>query len=1091
MTEPSTVEAEEDVYVFPMSFAQERLWFLDQLVTDNPFYNIPAGLRLKGRLDVEALRRSLDTLIERHEVLRTHFALSDGQPVQVIAPRLALELPVIDLGPLAEPARTAEVRRLAEETARQPFSLEQGPLLRARLLRLADDDWVLLSCVHHIVADGWSLGIFIRELTTLYGDFVRGGPPTLPELEIQYADFAVWQREWLRGSELERLLAYWKVRLADAPPLSTFPTDRPRPAAQTFHGGSETLTVPAALTQALKTLGQRQGTSLFMTLLAAFAVLLARYSDQYDVTIGSPIANRNRAEVEPLIGFFVNTLALRVDLAGDPTFETLLQRVRASTLDAYAHQDMPFEKLVDALQPERNLSYAPLFQVMFSLQNAPPQTLSLPGVELSAIDIDKGTALFDLSLIVEESERGLRGLVEYNRDLFEPATIRRLSEHWVTLLGGIVADPAGRISRLPLMGEDERRRLLETSADRVVSFPHCAAVHRLFEAQVRRNPTAWAVHDGRQAVDYRTLNDRANRIARRLRTAGVGPGARVGVCLERSVEMVAGLLAVLKSGAAYLPLDPAYPPARLADMAAGLPMAALLSQADLADALPPTAGPVIDVNAVAEDAAPDPDVFVAPESPAYLIFTSGSTGKPKAAAVSHRGFANLLQWFVSEFGLGPDDSNLLITSLSFDLTQKNIFAPLISGGTLRLYPDSTYDPRAIVSALPGRTWLNCTPSAFYPLLEAADDEAFAALSSLRQVFLGGEPIHLEGLRPWLRASAGKTTLVNTYGPTECTDVCAFQRIAPEAVSAPIGGPIANTRLLVLDRRWQPVPAGVVGELCVAGECVGLGYAGDARASAAAFLPDLSGGEVGGRLYRTGDLVRRLGDGTLEFLGRRDHQIKLRGFRIEPGEIEAVLGRCPALGQAVVSLREDPDPRLIAYVTPAPDHEPALAEIRDYLKERLPNHMVPAAIVLLDSLPLTPSGKVDRRALPAPDPTQVQAAFVAPRTPVEQQVAAIWGEVLRRERIGVHDNFFELGGHSLLATQVNSRLRQVFAVELPLRELFEHVTVATLAERIVSTQLATAHDDDLEALLAEVAGLSDAEATEHLRGDSDDGSAATA
>jgi amino acid adenylation domain-containing protein len=1042
----------------PLSFAQERLWFLEQLEPGQPTYLIPAAVRLRGRLHRAALAASLSEIVRRHEAMRTRFRSTAGGEVQVVAPELALPMPSVDLATLAAGAREAELARLAQAEMLQPFDLERGPLVRIRLVRLAPEEHAALFTLHHIISDGWSVGVLLGELAALYRAAVAGEASPLPELPVQYPDFALWQRRWLQGEVLARQLDYWRQRLAGAPPVLTLPTDRPRPPLRAGRGGLSSFTLPAPLSERLKRASREAEATLFMTLLAAFQSLVSRYTGELDVSTGSPVANRNREETEKLIGFFVNMLVLRTDFAGDPTFAGLLAQVREVTLGAYAHQDLPFEQLVDALEPERSLSYTPLFQVAFALQNAAGGAISLPGLTLERLPAAAGAAKFDLTLTLAENGDGLEGEIEYDRELFDEATVARLGSHFALLLDDAAADLGRRVSRLSFLSTAERRQIAAWQA--VVSAPVLPGLAPQIAAQAARTPLALAVADPEGSLTYAELDARANRLARRLLEVGGGPGELVGLCLPRSAELVVALLAVLKAGASYMPLDPNDPRERLALLLDDARPAVLVSRSDFAGRLPERHGRALWLDR--EDRARGgggPGELPPPPSPEdllYVIYTSGSTGRPKGAGVSHGGFANLLAWYTGEFGFDAADRVLLLSSFSFDLTQKNFFAPLLVGGELHLAP-AHYDPAQLVATVErsGITRLNCTPSAFYPLVERGEPER---LASLRSVFLGGEPIAPARLAPWLGAPGCRAEVVNTYGPTECTDVVAFHRLAAADLgsgSAPLGRPIPNARLAVLGAAFEPVPAGVAGELSIGGICPGLGYLDDPALTADRFLPDPLAGPPGQRLYRTGDLARYRPDGTLEYLGRIDHQVKVRGFRIELGEIEAVLLAHPGVRAAAVLARADVpgDPRLVAYVVPQGDAPGSAAELFRHLAAALPAYMVPASFVFLDSLPQNASGKVDRRALPPPADlgSREPAGLAAPRTPAEELLCEIWADVLGLPRVGIHDNFFGLGGHSLLAPRIVLRLRDAFGAEVPVRALFQHPTVAGLAGVVAEAQ----------------------------------------
>ncbi|HYH80916.1 MAG TPA: amino acid adenylation domain-containing protein, partial [Longimicrobium sp.] len=925
---------------------------------------------------------------------------------------------------------------------RRAFDLSAGPLFQAGLLRLGAEDHVLLLSMHHIVSDGWSMGVLFRELSALYEAYREGGESPLPELAVQYADHAAWQREHL---VLEGELAYWRERLADAPALLELPTDHPRPAVRTFRGANARVQLPAELLERLRTLGRSEGATLYMVVLSAFQALLSKYGGSEDIVVGSPIAGRGRGEVEGLIGFFVNTLVLRTDVSGDPSFRELLGQVREVTLGAYEHQEMPFEKLVAELSPERSLSHSPLFQVAFTLDNAQDTGGGLAGLSVRGVGTGLESAKFDLSLGLTETAQGLRGGLTYSTDLWEAATMQRLVGHFTRLVEQAAADPDVRISRVSLLNEAERRQVVEEWNRTAVEYPTSACIHELVAAQAERTPEALAVVCGEDALTCHELDARANRLARRLVGLGAGPEVRIGICLERGPEMVVAMLAVLKAGAAYLPLDPAYPADRLASMLADSGARILVTQASLRGLLPAEGVRTVRVDADAAEIAAEPDVApraaAAPENAAYVIYTSGSTGTPKGVEVTHGALLNLVQWHRQAFAVTEADRATQLAGLGFDASVWELWPYLASGAAVHLVADeeTRTSPAALRSFLLGRrVTVAFAPT---PLAEALLALEWPAEAPLRLLLTGGDAL-LGRSRADLPFE-----LVNNYGPTENTVVATSGVVAAARGSgrAPgIGRPIHNVRAYVLDRRLEPVPVGVPGELCVGGAQVARGYLGRAGLTAENFVPDPFRGP-GARMYRTGDQVRWLASGELEFLGRLDRQVKVRGFRIELGEIEGALRRSEGVADCVVVAREDVpgEKRLVAYVV----GEARAEALRDRLRRSLPEYMVPSAFVFLDALPLTPSGKLDRKALPAPELASAEDRYVAPRTPVEEVLAGIWAEVLRLERVGVHDSFFELGGHSLLAARVVSRIRELFGVEVPLRALFEGPTVAELAGRV--------------------------------------------
>jgi natural product biosynthesis luciferase-like monooxygenase protein/amino acid adenylation domain-containing protein len=1041
---PRPVEAE-------LSFSQQRLWFLDQLQPGTALYNMPAALRLEGVLDVMALERAFTELVHRHQALRTTFRAREGRAVQVISPAVAFAVPVEDLGHLPEPEREGEAMARAREEARRPFDLARGPLLRTRLLRLSEHQHLLLVTMHHIVSDGWSLSVLIHELAALYEAFVSCGPSPLPPLPIQYADFAAWQREWLQGEVLATQLDYWRTQLDGAPVETELPTDRPRMPGSDSPGASLASELPLALTQALTALCQREGATLFMGLLAGLQALLSRYSGQDDVCVGAPIAGRTQTETEGLIGVFVNTLVLRTRLEGTTPFRELLGRVKDVTLGAYAHQDVPFEKLVEVLQPPRRPGRTPFFQVALALLNLPPAKLELPGLKMAPLAVDIGTSRFDLSLVFEETPRGLRGTVEYRTDLYDAATVARMMEHLRVLLEDAVLHPERRLSALSLMTAAEQHRVLVEWSTPAVAPPPDASVHALFSAQAARTPEAVSVSFEGGQLTYGALEHRANQLAAYLRARGVRPGARVGVCLERSVELVVALLGILKAGAAYVPLDPSHPAERLALLLQEAGIGVIVTREALADELPASAGLLVLVDAEADGIASRPGATVSAdvsgEALAYVMFTSGSTGRPKGVCIPHRAIVRLVMG-TAYLDFGPGEVFLQQSTVSFDASTVELWGALLHGARLVLAPAHPLSLEALAGTLTRHSIsaLFLTTALFDQMVQYQPE----ALARVRQLMVGGEAMPVPRARQHLARMVPGTTFIHVYGPTENTTFSTALRLSPGAAvehSLPIGRPIAHSSAYVLDAVGQPVPVGVPGELYVGGAGLAWGYLNRPELTAERFVPHPFSATPGARLYRTGDRARWRADGTLEFLGRTDFQVKVRGFRIEPGEVEAVLRQAAGVQDAMVVAREDVpgDKRLVAYVVgPAVDPR----ALRALLQQKLPEYMVPSAFAVLEALPLNAHGKVDRQALPAPEaPASDAERFVAPRTPVEEQLASLWRELLHVPRVGVHDDFFELGGHSLLATQLLSRLRDLFGGEPPLSMLFEAPTLAEQAARV--------------------------------------------
>ncbi|NCE88295.1 non-ribosomal peptide synthase/polyketide synthase [Pseudomonas sp. Q1] len=1037
----------------PLSFAQQRLWFLAQMENAGAAYNMPVGLGLRGALDILALERALARIVSRHEVLRSVFVMDNDEPQLRITPvEGSFVLEQADLRGQADAAQRLQV--LTEYEASTPFDLVNGPLLRARLVRMGDEHSVLLLTLHHIASDGWSMGVLSREMVLLYGAFSQGLADPLPPLTLQYADFAVWQRRWLSGEVLHKQNLYWQQTLAGAPAILTLPTDRPRPAQQDFSGAVLALQLDKALTQGLKDLSQRHGTSLYMSLLAAWGVLLARLSGQDEVVIGSPVANRNQLELEGLIGLFVNTLALRIDTSGEPTVQTLLARVKARTLGAQAHQDLPFEQVVDIVKPVRSMAYSPVFQAMLTWQGSEGGGAPVVG---DLIMEDGGqvntSAKFDLSLELSEAQGHIIGSLSYATALFDEATLKRHLGYFERLLHAMVADDQGVLARVPLLDERERQQQLAGLSGLHTPL-HPGTVHSLFEAQAMRTPDALAVQTAAVTLTYRQLNERANQLAHHLRELGVVPDARVAICVERSAELIVGLLAILKAGGAYVPIDPNYPLERIHYMLKDSAPAALLVHAATAQLAAAGGLPVVDLDREAwrGQALDNPQVpGLSAKHLTYVIYTSGSTGQPKGVMVEHQGVVNMLHWYLEDVGLDADDAVLLLTSHSFDLTQKNIFASLAVGATLHL-ADSPFDPASIVRQIDAQaiTHINLAPSAFYTLIDADQQHV---LSRLRRVVLGGEPIKLSQLE---KLRAPRPQFINSYGPTECSDVVAWHGINADLASygagdIPLGQPLRNLTLYVLDAYGQQVPTGSVGELYIGGAGVARGYLNREDLTAERFLDDPFTAQ--GRMYRTGDLARYRADGTLDYLGRNDDQVKIRGLRIELGEIEALLAAHPEVLEAAVLVRDE---RLVAYFTAhVAGQAPQIEDLRTYLQNELPDYMVPSAYVQLPALPLSPNGKLDRKALPAPGlDAVVSGVYEAPEGDIETTLAQIWQDLLGLEQVGRHGHFFELGGHSLLAMRLISQVRQRMGVELALAELFAHPQLAALGQVLAQAARST-------------------------------------
>ena len=1057
----------------PPSFAQESFWLADQLALGSTPYNEPAVFRLLGSLDVGALARSLEEVVRRHEVLRTVFTNVDGQLRQVIAAPSTFPLPLIDLRAVPETERETQARRIAAREGRRPFDLSRDPGLRAALLRLGDADHVLTLTTHEAVADRWSLGILLGELALLYGASCARRPAPLPPPRLQYADYAVWQRAQLSGPIRDAHLAYWRHRLGGAPALE-MPTDRPRPTVASFRGASRSCRLRGGASARLKALSRQEGVTLFMTLLAAFQVLLHRYSGQDDILVGSPVAGRTRVELEGLVGCFVNTVVLRTDMSGTPTFRQLLGRVRTVALGAYAHQDAPFESVVEALQPSRTLSHPPLFRVMFALENAPTWTPTLAGLSVHPWELPKDTATVDLSLSMRNTPHGLIGTLRYSSDLFDADTVAGMLGQFETLLDGVATDPDRPVSRLALLTEPERHQLLVQWNDTRVAFPDEGLVHQLIEAQVERTPDAVAaVFEGAQ-LSYRELNARANGLAHRLRTLGVGPDTCVGLYLERSLEMVVGILGTLKAGGAYMPLDAAYPRERLASMVELAQAPVLLTQERLKERLPPHRGRVVCLDGAWEvtagPSAGNPPSTVTGDNLAYVIFTSGSTGQPKGVMNTHQGIRNRLLWMQQAYGLTESDRVLQKTPFGFDVSVWEFLWPLMTGARLVVARPGGHQDRAYLVdliATQGITTVHFVPAMLRVFLDAPGLEAGGPL---RRVISSGEALTTD-LQERFFARLG-AELHNLYGPTEAAvDVTSWAcRRGSSGPVVPIGRPIANIQIYLLDAHLEPVPVGIPGELHIGGVGLARGYLGRPDLTAERFIPDPFSAQPGSRLYKTGDLARYRPDGRIEFLRRVDQQVKVNGIRVETGEIEVALGRHPGVKEAVVLAREDTpgDQRLVAYVVAVEPPAPSAPELRHFLKRELPEFMVPSSFVELPRLPWTPHGKVDRHALPAPDRTRpdLGQSVVAPRGPLEEALARIWADILGVERVSVHDDFFELGGHSLMAIRIVSRIREALGVELPLRRIFEMATVAEVAAAIPRAGAAAAGDPTADGLPVE-------------------------
>ena len=1037
----------------PLSLFQQRLWFLEQLFPGNPAYVIPQEIRFHGKLDRAALQRVLDEVVRRHESLRTRFGAENGRAFQIIDPPAQTALAVEDLRGLPADEREAAAERIAVAEASKPFDFERGPLFRCRLLLLDEEDSILLIMMSHIVADAWSVKVLFGEMRVLYQAFIQGRPSPLPELPIQYADFAVWQDEQMKSGAFESHFSYWREQLDGLPDLA-LPADRPRPPIQSFRGAVHWLKLPKNLSRTLGQLAQQEGVTLYMLLLAAFQVLLHRYTGSDDVAVATPSANRDHAEIEGLVGFFVNTIILRSRCGRDMSFRQLVRQVRETALNSYAHQELPFDRIVERLQPDRDLGRNPLAQVVFGFDSAGVAS-DFGNLSAAVRSIDNYTAKFDLFLSLRLKPEGIIGRVEYNTDLFESATIARMAGHLEMLLGSMVADPDGSIGRLALLPEPERRQILY-DWNRTSSEVAELGLAELFEQQVERTPQAPALWFAGETMSYAEVERRANQVARMLRGQGAGVESRIGLCMERSREMVVALLGILKAGAAYVPLDPAYPKARLSWMMQDAGLRLTLTQARLKESLPRESGPVMALEEQWAEIAREPETALppsaGPDNLAYVIYTSGSTGHPKGVSVPHRAVARLVLNTIY-LEIFPSDLVAQLASISFDAATLEIWGALLNGACLAVFPPaaSLLDELGAAIEECGVTVLWLTAALFHQMVE----RQLPRMRGLRLLFTGGEVVLPDHARAAAQALPD-CVLRNGYGPTENTTFTATWEIRPEAVreTVPIGRPISNTTVYVLDEDLQPVPAGVAGELYTGGAGLARGYHGHPRLTAECFVPDPLSGVAGSRLYRTGDRVRWRGDGTLEFLGRIDRQIKLRGFRIELSEIEAVARKCPGVADCIVLLREDTPghKELVAYVVFGFQEQDSVELLKKQMAEHLPGFMMPGAFVRLSSMPLTRNGKVDRDSLPVPDRSgAVVPFFVSPRNEVEAVLAWIWEKTLLMENVSMDANFFELGGHSLLATELAARISSIFKMKVPLRWLFEKPTIAQFTETLLANE----------------------------------------
>ncbi len=1054
---------------YPLSFAQQGLWFIHQLNPHTPAYNIPIVINLKGSANQAILQECLNEIVRRHEVLRTSFTLIDGQPVQVINQAVPLTLTLEDLRSLPESERSSAAVRLTTDFAQQPFDLSSKSLIRAKFLQISDKNYHLIIVLHHIIADGWSIGIFIKELVGLYEAYSKNELPQFPELPIQYRDFLNWQRKSIDSERTQPLLTYWKQKLQGELTVLNLPTDHPRSPVQTFKGAQAKLVLPQALRKELKNLSRQQGVTLFMTLLTAFKILLYRYTGQTDIIVGSPIANRSRAEIEQLIGFFVNVLVLRTDISDKLNFQELLARVKSTALEAYVHQDLPFEKLVEELQPSRNLSYNPLFQVMFVLQNVPIPKLDLPDISVSYYEGYNGTSKFDLTLFMEDSQQGLFATCEYNTDLFNANTINRMLGHFQTLLESIVSNSEQDISKLQLLTAPESEQLLVEWNDTKKDYLQDKCIHQLFEEQVEKTPSDIAVIFESQQLTYQELNSRANQLAHYLQQQGVKLDTVVGICMKRSLEMVVALIAILKAGGAYLPLDPAHPQERLSFMLADAQVSVLLTQPHLENEIPPHQARLVCIdtegsiytNYSCQNLASD----VKSENLSYVIYTSGSTGKPKGVMNTHQGACNRLLWMQDAYQLTSSDRVLQKTPFSFDVSVWEFFWTLLTGAALVVAKPGGHQDAGYIAELISQqqiTTLHFVPSMLQVFLEEPQHQN---CKSIKRVICSGEALSFELQQRFFKSFDAQ--LHNLYGPTEASiDVTAWCCNPNERI-VPIGRPIANTQLFILDQHLQPVPIGVPGELHIGGVGLARGYLNRPELTEEKFIPNPFNNlqlnknspsknlSLDAHLYKTGDLARYREDGNIEFLGRIDYQVKIRGNRIELGEIEALLEQHPQVRETVVVAREDipNDCRLFAYLVNRENAKPSVDQLRRFLKQKLPEYMLPSCFVMLDALPLTPNGKIDRRALPVPENLrpQLTATFEPPHSEMEQQIAKLWQEVLHLDKVGINDNFFDLGGNSLLMLQANNKLRTILQRDISVVTMFQNPTIYSLAEYLIQKQ----------------------------------------
>ncbi|MBD3182749.1 amino acid adenylation domain-containing protein [Candidatus Poribacteria bacterium] len=1077
------LDARDETGNLPLSNIQMRLWFLDRFEPGNPAYHRPAYLRLKGKLDTDILRRSLNEIVKRHSVLRARFPERDGQPVQIIDSRLNLEIPVVDISNLSGKEREKEAQRIASDEVKKPFNLAQGPVIRVKIIKIGHEDHILLITFHHIVFDRWSFDILLKELSDLYSAFYSGKSSPLEELPIQYSDYSLWQNKLLEDGTLDEQLSYWLEKLSVPPEPLSLPTDRPRPSILTYRGSRQTLMISRKLLQSLRKLGQREEVTLFMTMLSAFQVLLYRYSRQEDITLGVPVAGRGAVESEELIGSFINTIILRIDLSGEPTFRELLARVKKEALEAYANQDIPFEKIVEQINPERSLSYKPLFQVLFNLENTPKKVEKIRELIIEEYKFDSGIAPFDITLEISEKEQGLSCVFTYNTDLFESSTIQRMLEHFQNLLESLVTNPDERISVLPILSSAEKHLIMrewnETSRD--YDLDQC--IHQLLEKQAKKTPESTAIVCKDKSLTYRELNARSNQLAHYLKRLGIGPEKTVGICMERSLDMITSIMGILKAGGAYVPMEHNYPEDRLSYMAKDSRMSVILTKSDQSPDLAGHTTSRINIDKdwkkISLEQATPSHSEVKSHNLAYVLYTSGTTGKPKGVAVEHRQLMNYCFGIMEKLDFKPQRSYAMVQPLTVDACITVLFPPLILGGTLHIIlREQSLDPRALGEYFKNHSidYLKIAPSHLEMLLSSASPGEILPKDTL---VIGGEASRWKWVKKLQSIKPG-CNIYNHYGPTETTvGVTTYhvnnQTEDREYTITPIGKPLPNTQIYILTEQMQPVPIGVTGEIFIGGFNLARCYLNNPEQTENSFIPDPF--RDTGRLYKTGDMARYLPDGNIEFLGRVDHQIKIRGFRIEAGEIEVILTLHREIAEALVMAREDTlgDKRLVAYIIPEEGNTIDESDLVDFLRQKLPEHMIPSAFVALDKIPLSAHGKVNIKALPVPERTRdIQDEYIPPQTPVEESLAEIWSDVLGIEKIGIHDNFFYLGGHSLLVTKVVSRIRSVFQINISLKNFFQYPNIAEIASEISRKMLGNIEESELKALLDELEEPSDEE-----------------